>query len=168
MKRKRSQGDSRDLRVLRKLAHERAAQIGAPDRPPLDLEEILGVPIPGAPGREVLAPPTVGPDRVHAESAESPPEPVRGPAGPVVVEAHASQPGPASRCDFARLSGEGARYFRILTELQLSTLQMLAAPFMNWSRIQREAANWYLMAIGQAIHGMPKGCDAGRSSKSAL
>jgi hypothetical protein len=162
MKRKPSKGDSRDLRVLRKLAHERAAQIGAPDRPPIDLEEILGVPIT-----------TVGPDRVDAED---PPEPAPAhhdgvrvaAADPVAVEARGSQPGTARRCDLVRLSGEGARHLRMLTELQLSTFQMLAAPFLSWSRMQREAANWYLLAVGHAIYGTPKGCSAGRYRKSAL
>jgi hypothetical protein len=45
MARKVRKGESRDLRNLRKLAHERAARIDSRDRPRIDLEDVLGVPI---------------------------------------------------------------------------------------------------------------------------
>jgi hypothetical protein len=158
MKRKSSDGESRDLRTLRKLAQKRAAQIGASDRPRIDLEEILGVPIgpPDAkpltsatPGRVRPDPPRASPERV--DSGNPPPAPTREQTAPVVGAKLGPHYGTIGWCQLARLSGAGAWHLRLLAELQLSTVQMLAAPVMSWSRIQRQALTWYLKAMRNAI-----------------
>lgn len=165
MKRKTREVESRDLRTLRKRAHERAAQIDAPDRPRIDLEEILGVPLgpveaeptSGTPGPACPAPSrtTVSTGKVNSES---PPEPTRDPAAPVIVEELGQRQGTTGWYELVRLSREGARHnLRFLAEFHLSTVEMLAAPFISWRHIQTEAANRYLKAVRNALVGVPKG-----------
>jgi hypothetical protein len=169
MKRKARRGESRDLRSLRKLAHERAAQIGAPDRPPIDLEEILGVPI-GPEDAEPLTPAIPRPERPVAPSAtvfgdsrkpKSPPESILDPAAsgveaaaPGIVEAPGQRPRAANPREVVRRSGAGAACtLRLLAELHLRTIDMLIAPVLSWGHIQRQAANCYLTAVRHALGG---------------
>jgi hypothetical protein len=121
MNRKGGAGESRDLRSLRKLAHARAAQIGAPDRARIDLEEVLGVPV--------------------------------------------SRPQPTPRAVTAPARAElvldsGICPLRLLAELQLRAISMLAAPVISWSRMHQEIATCYLNGLRSAMAGMQQLCCA--------
>jgi hypothetical protein len=121
MNRKVGASESRDLRSLRKLAHARAAQIGAPDRARIDLEEVLGVPV-------------------------SRPQPTPGHAMARV------------RADL--VLPDGICPLRLLAELQLRAVSMLAAPVISWSRMHQEIATCYLNGLRRAMEGMQQLCRA--------